>query len=59
MDSDEYAATKRRVAEGVDPLGQVPRESDRGAGGPGDGDGDEDDPSNKPQEPIAPDERGD
>ena len=54
---DESAAAKRRTG-GADPLAQVPRQGDGGAG-PGEGDGGEDDPSDKPQEPIAPDERGD
>ena len=55
---DESAAAKRRTG-GADPLGQMPRQSDRGDGGPGEGNGGDEDPSDKPQEPIAPDERGD
>jgi hypothetical protein len=55
---DESAAAKRRTG-GADPLGQVPRQGDRGGGGPGEDNGGDEDPSDKPQEPIAPDERGD
>jgi hypothetical protein len=55
---DESAAAKRRTG-GADPLRQAPRQGEGGDGGPGESNGGEEDPSDKPQEPIAPDERGD
>jgi hypothetical protein len=56
--AEDSAAAKRRT-RGADPLAQVPRQGDRGAGGPREDDGGDEDPSDRPQEPIAPDERGD